>query len=172
MQLLSTLILVVLSALGLYSATTQPSQVAEPTIMATTTARVVGVIDGDTIDVLIGSSTTRTRVRYIGIDTPEPYSTKVPECGSDAATSYNKSLVDGKTVTLVPGVDSYDTYGRMLAYVYAKTDDAEIFVNEQIVTAGFARVMMISPNTVYESSFRDYYKKARINKLGIWSTCD
>ena len=134
---------------------------------ATTTATVVQVIDGDTIDVEIKGSTKTTRVRYIGIDTPEPYAEGVPECGSEAASLRNQELVSGQAVTLIPGTDPHDKYGRLLAYVYV----GDIFVNETLIREGYATLMMIQPNTLYQNHFNNLYKNARQEKIGIWATC-
>jgi hypothetical protein len=69
---------------------------------------VTDVVDGDTLDISTGE-----RVRIIGIDTPER-----GDCGFDAATDHLRSLVAGKTVSLVPGArDDIDRYGRLLRYV-------------------------------------------------------
>jgi micrococcal nuclease len=129
---------------------------------------VVTVIDGDTIDVTLEGSRDVVRVRYIGIDTPEPYATKIPECGSSEATERNKELVKNKTVTIIPGTDPTDDYGRLLAYVYV--DD--MFVNETLVREGYAQVMMIKPNVQFRNHFTTLYNQARESKLGIWSVCN
>ncbi len=134
---------------------------------ATTTAAVVQVIDGDTIDVQIKGSTKTTRVRYIGIDTPEPYAHGEPDCGSREASDRNRALVANKTVTLVPGTEPYDKYDRLLAYVY----EGDTFVNQTLVAFGYARVMMYTPNTEYKTSFTSLYTIARAEKIGIWATC-
>lgn len=79
----------------------------------TTTARkgtvfVVGVVDGDTIDVDTGE-----RVRVIGVDTPER-----GRCGAAEATAATISLVANKEVVLTPGTQNdRDRYGRILRYV-------------------------------------------------------
>lgn len=138
------------------------------TVVGTTTAQVTNVIDGDTIDVIFAGLPDTVRVRYIGIDTPEPYANESPECGSTAATTRNKELVKGKIVTIVPGVDSYDNYGRLLAYVYA----GDTFVNQALVAEGFASVLMIKPNTYYNDNFTEGYKNARAKKKGMWAVCE
>lgn len=154
--------------LGLSSLWVTPPAPVLVSSMGTTTAQVIQVIDGDTIVVTLGTSTTRTKVRYIGIDTPELYAQKNPECGSKEATNRNKELVENQVVTVVPGRDVYDTYGRLLAYVYVKS----LFVNETLVREGYASVLMIKPNTQFKTSFADLYTYARIHQLGIWSVCD
>ncbi|NCO61827.1 hypothetical protein GW879_00015, partial [Candidatus Kaiserbacteria bacterium] len=62
---------------------------------ATTTAVVTRVVDGDTIDVIFGDDSRPTRIRYIGIDTPE--SSPVSECGSTEATTRNRELVENRS---------------------------------------------------------------------------
>lgn len=136
-------------------------------ITGTTTAVVVQVIDGDTIDVIAEGRTNTQRVRYIGIDTPEPYAEAEPECGSAAASLRNQELVSGQNVVLVPGADPYDKYDRLLAYVYV----GDTFVNETLIREGYATVMMIQPNTQYQNDFNNLYKNARKEKTGIWATC-
>ena len=64
------------------------------------TARVVRVIDGDTIEVSIGGAD--EDVRYIGIDTPETVKPGTPvQCYGPQASAANHILVDGRTVRLV-----------------------------------------------------------------------
>ena len=144
-----------------------PATAPQADLLATTSATVVRVIDGDTIDVQETAQSPVIRVRYIGIDTPEPYAHGTPDCGSVAASTRNRELVENKTVEIVPGPDGYDKYHRVLAYVYV--DD--VFVNETLIREGYATVMMIKPNTAYKSSFTTLFKKAQTDKLGIWSIC-
>jgi len=73
-------------------------------------ATVVEVIDGDTIDVLIGDQT--QRVRYYGIDAPD----KGKQCFHEA-TERNRQLV-GTTVRLKADVRDQADSGRLLRYVF------------------------------------------------------
>jgi len=134
---------------------------------ATTTALVTRVIDGDTIDVTLEEDSGTTRVRYIGIDTPESSLDTNSECGSAEATARNSELVGGKTIALVPGTGLYDKYGRLLAYVYV----GGIFINETLLTEGLADTMTIPPNTEYYKKFTDLRNKARSDRVGIWESC-
>jgi micrococcal nuclease len=141
--------------------------VTDTMVSGTTTATVINVIDGDTIDVQIDGIKDPLRVRYIGIDTPEPYAEALPECGSSEATRRNLELVGNSVVTLVPGTNPYDKYDRLLAYVYV----GDRFINGVLIAEGFATVMMVEPNTQYRNSFNNLYTSARTNKLGIWALC-
>ncbi len=134
---------------------------------STTSASVISVIDGDTIDVLIEGGSEPVRVRYIGIDTPEPYTTSVPECGSESASKRNTQLVASTTILLVSGLQTYDTYNRLLAYVYV----GNLFINEVLVAEGWADIMMIPPNTKYQDSFTELRNTARRHGWGMWQGC-
>lgn len=136
------------------------------TVLGTTTATVSAVIDGDTI-IVSDSAGNTTTVRYIGIDTPEPYRDGIPACGSHEATKYNSDLTLHQTVTLVPDTELHDTYGRALHYVYV--DD--LFVNEALVTAGYADTMPIPPNTRFRAELANAKSDAQSSGRGLWSLC-
>jgi micrococcal nuclease len=84
-----------------------------------TTADVLRVVDGDTIDIR-DDVRGRLRVRVLGIDTPE---TKKPgyavACWGPEATEFAKSALMGQRVALQPDPtqDRTDRYGRTLAYL-------------------------------------------------------
>lgn len=96
--------------------------VAEPPAAGAAAGVVARVIDGDTVEMADGS-----RVRLIGIDTPES-----GECGYQEASDRLASLVAGRTAVLVPGaVDDTDSYGRLLRYVEIDGGDAgEVLLRE------------------------------------------
>jgi micrococcal nuclease len=131
--------------------------------------RVVRVVDGDTIKVQRPDGRT-DRVRYIGVDTPETVKPGTPvQCFGHEASRENGSLVAGRTVRLVPGAETRDRYGRLLAYVYRTTDDA--FVNERLVRDGYARTLTIAPNDRYADHFRALQDQARSAGRGLWGAC-
>ena len=126
----------------------------------TTSVVVTRVIDGDTIELSDGS-----RVRYIGIDTPE--STTQHECFGQAASARNKQLVEGKTVQLEKDVSETDRYGRLLRYVYVDG----VMVNEQLVLEGYAQVSTFPPDVKYQNRFLAAQQQAREAGRGLWSQC-
>ena len=121
------------------------------------------VIDGDTIEVDITG--TIYKVRYIGIDTPEPDDKRPEFCAlAQEATRYNRQLVEGKTVRLEKDISETDKYGRLLRYVYI--DD--IFVNAELVRQGLAWAKTYEPDTKYQGILEEAEAEAERNKIGIW----
>ena len=93
---------------------------------------VTHIVDGDTLDVQIGSRT--ERIRVIGIDTPER-----GVCYANAATAAATRLASGKRVVLRgdPSQDTRDRYGRLLAYVGLPEGKD---LGYQLIAGGFAKV--------------------------------
>jgi micrococcal nuclease len=130
--------------------------------------RVVRVVDGDTIQVQVGG--TREKVRYIGVDTPESVKPNTPvQCFAKRASAFNKHLVAGKRVRLVPDAEARDRYGRMLAYVYRAEDG--LFVNAALVRDGYAHTLTIPPNVAHAGEFRRLASAAHRAGRGLWSAC-
>ena len=80
---------------------------------------VESVVDGDTIR--ISCNGTSTRVRLVGVNTPETVKEDSPvECGGPEASGYLHSQLDGKQVFLSadPAQGERDKYDRLLAYVW------------------------------------------------------
>ena len=131
-------------------------------------ARVVEVVDGDTVKVVLEGR--RESIRYIGIDTPESRRPGAPvECFARAATAYNRRLVDGEAVILRTDVEPRDRYGRLLAYVYRRRD--RLFVNAALVREGYATVLTIPPNVAHAEEFVRLQRLARRAGRGLWDIC-
>jgi micrococcal nuclease len=136
-------------------------------------ARVVRVIDGDTIEVSISDQ--NEDVRYIGVDTPETVKPDTPvQCYGPQASAENHRLVDGRTVRLVFDRERRDVYGRLLAYVYARARGAagkSRFVNAALVRDGYARTLTIPPNTAQASLLGRLQARAGRAGRGLWEAC-
>jgi micrococcal nuclease len=140
-------------------------QTTEHERSAGTSASVVSVIDGDTIEVELENGVTE-RVRYIGIDTPETvHPSKPVQCFGKEASARNKELVLGKAITLVRDVTDRDRYGRLLRYVYVDN----VMINETLVREGYANVYTYPPDVRYDALFRTAERFAREEKKGLWS---
>jgi micrococcal nuclease len=131
-------------------------------------ARVVRVVDGDTVVVRTGGH--EERVRYIGVDTPESVKPGTPvQCFAKAASAANKRLIEGREVRLVRDAEARDRYGRTLAYVYRSSDG--LFVNAELVRRGYAKPLTIPPNVAHAVELRRLAAAARREGRGLWSRC-
>jgi len=127
-------------------------------------AKVVRVVDGDTIEVDIGGSL--YKVRYIGMDTPETvHPTKPVEYFGKEASEKNRELVEGKTVLLEKDISEVDKYGRLLRYVWV--DD--VMINAELVRLGYAQVATYPPDVKYQEYFLQLQKEAEEASLGLWA---
>ena len=127
---------------------------SSPALADTLEGKVVGVVDGDTIDVLDGSKK-QHRIRFDGIDAPErgqPFSQRAKSTLSD--------LVFGKTVKVeTEGADKYDrTIGR-------------IHVDGKDVGLAMLEAGMAWHYTKYDQSkkYADGEKAAKDACRGLWS---
>ena len=117
-------------------------------------ALVTRVIDGDTIELANGS-----RVRYLGIDTPE-----LGELYGAEASAKNKELVEGKVVELQSGKRDQDQYDRLLRYVYVDG----VFVNAELVAQGYARAYIFDPDERYSQVLVQLEQYAKMSERGLW----
>lgn len=127
------------------------------------------VVDGDTVDIVIDGRS--ERVRLIGIDTPETVKPNSPvECFGPEASSFTRALLpDGTKVLVVRDVEPRDDYGRLLAYVHRANDG--VFVNLELVRAGYAALLTFPPNVAHVDDFVAAARAAERADLGLWSAC-
>lgn len=143
-----------------------PTLSTSPTIKETQneTFRVTRVVDGDTIEVSAGS--TRVKVRYIGIDTPETVDPRKPvQCFGKEAAAENRKLVENKAIRMEKDISETDKYGRLLRYVFVDN----LFVNDYLARQGFAHASTYPPDVKYQEQFRQAEKEARENQRGLWA---
>ncbi len=129
---------------------------------------VAKVIDGDTIDVRIGRDT--TRIRLLGIDTPETKDPRKPvQCfGPEASRRTAELLPKGTIVHLESDRETHDVFGRTLAYVH-RSDG--LFVNLSLVADGYADVLTIAPNGSHSAEFGAAAAAAKAAPKGLWAAC-
>lgn len=131
-------------------------------------AKVIKVVDGDTIVVDLGSGNIKT-VRYIGIDTPETVDPrKSVQCFGKEASAKNKELVGGGTVGLEKDISETDKYGRLLRYVYS----GDLFINQLLVAEGYAHSSSYPPDIKYQDKFKAAEQQAKTNSKGLWGSCN
>ena len=117
--------------------------------------RVKQVYDGDTVLLEDGR-----KVRYLGINAPEfqePFYLK--------AKRLNESLVIGREIRLEFDQERTDSYGRVLAYVYASNE----MVNARLVQEGLAHAFFVGPNRTHHALLLRLQAEAQQRKVGIWS---
>lgn len=131
-------------------------------------ARLVRVVDGDTIVVDIGGE--EHKVRLIGIDAPESVASskyldrtgKENTREGEKASNFVKDLLaDTETVYLQKDVSETDRYGRLLRYVWLELpeDDEDMeeistkMLNGILVWEGIAEPAAYAPDTAHQADF-------------------
>lgn len=133
---------------------------------ASATARVVRVVDGDTVEVALDGEV--EDVRLIGVDTPETVKPGTPvQCFGPRASGFTHRRLEGQTVRLAFGVERRDAYGRLLAYLYL----GHRFYNPILVRRGLARALTIPPNDRYAPLFARLQQRAALAGRGLWGAC-
>lgn len=127
---------------------------------------VVRVVDGDTI--VVDLDGTETKVRLIGVDTPEsvhPDAARNTDEGKIAA-EWTTELLTDRRVYLEYDTDRTDDYGRTLAYVWLEDGS---MVQDRLLESGMATVMTVPPNRKYAVHFTFLENAARENGIGLWA---
>lgn len=129
-------------------------------------AKLIRVIDGDTIEVELNN--TQYSVRLIGINTPESvapdsYKTKNSIEGTEASNTAKDMLSGVETLYLQKDVSDTDKYDRLLRYVWLEKPNDESDINEIstkmlnaiLVDKGIAEIATYKPDTKYEWAFKE-----------------
>jgi micrococcal nuclease len=133
-----------------------------------TAARVVRVVDGDTLDLALEGRT--ERVRLIGVNTPESVDPRRPvEClGREASVRAKELLPAGADVQVEPDPtqDTRDRFGRLLLYVYLPSGQS---LGLELIGQGFAN------EYTYDRPYRDQalhraaQREAQAAERGLWA---
>jgi micrococcal nuclease len=135
-------------------------------------ATIVGVIEGDTLEVEVGGEQQIVRLNLI--DTPEiGFSGESDQCLAREARDFTAALLpEGTTVWLERGVTE-DQAGRLQRFVWILGDDGEpLLVNELLVREGYAFVLSVPvPELAHEERLREAEAVAYAGHRGIWGEC-
>lgn len=125
-------------------------------------ALVERVIDGDTL-LLSGG----TRVRLLGVDTPETKHPQRPvEALGEEAAKFTRSRVEGRRVILRFDRERVDPYGRRLAYVEVDNE----CLNVELVRAGLSRAETGFPiRQAMKRRLQDAEAEANSARRGLWA---
>ena len=135
-------------------------------------AKVIRVVDGDTIHVSLNNKD--ITIRMIGIDTPETVDPRKPvQCFGKEASNHAHQLLDGTIVYLEQDISQgdYDKYNRLLSYIWMP--DGRLF-NQVMITEGYAFEYTYHLPYKYQSQFKDAQRNAQSLQLGLWApaTCN
>ena len=119
---------------------------------------VVGITDGDTINVLNSKTLKEMKIRLYGIDCPEG-----GQAFSKRAKQFTSKMVFGKVVE-VHLMDT-DRYGLTVALVSV---DKQL-LNKELVKAGLAWVYDRYCSEPICESWRNFQLRARMDKRGLWA---
>ena len=119
------------------------------------------VHDGDTLFLTDG-----TKVRLLGVDTPEIGENL--ECYGDEATALLRSLLpEGTAVSVLADVQPLDQYGRSLLFIYS----GDQLVNLTLIEEGAAEAVVLSPNVMFADELEAAEDAAQAAGAGMWGAC-
>ena len=125
-------------------------------------ARVIRVVDGDSVNVLRLPEKEELKLRLYGIDAPE----WKQAYGKESKDALNGLLGTNREI-FVKVLDK-DRYGRLICNLHLNSED--ISVNEWMVSRGNAwHYKKYAPN---DMSLKSAEENARKNKSGLWSSTD
>ncbi|MCX8007181.1 MAG: thermonuclease family protein [Coriobacteriia bacterium] len=146
----------------------------EPSPIATVSATVVRVVDGDTAVFRLSDGRVE-KTRFIGVDTPESTTLHEPY-GEEAAAYTARALPSGRVVWLETDADLRDRYGRLLAYVWLELPTADPvaeapskMLNARLALDGYATQLTVPPNVRYSEVFGSCVREARSAGRGLWA---
>lgn len=131
-------------------------------------AKVVKVIDGDTVEL-----DNRSKLRFIGINTPELAKTRHNKITAEEplAVQAKNALANllrkhNNRIQIVKGKHASDKYGRQLAHVFV---NQSINVQAYLLNQGWAFNLPVAPNLLYQPCYRRKQQHARDAKTGLWA---
>ena len=120
------------------------------------------VVDGDTLIVYIDG--VRTRVRLIGVNTPESVAPEEERNTEEGvyASDFVKTLMDDADYQVWLEYDNeiYDQYDRTLAYVYVDYEGEVVMLERILLEEGLAETVRFGSNDRYYDEFRELEAQA------------
>lgn len=130
--------------------------------------KISNIVDGDTVDVNIRDGKfDYTRIRLLGVDTPEVAFGKNEEMYfGNEASAFVKQLAMGKEVIVIIDTlgDVRDRYNRLLAYLELPEG---VVLNEEIIRAGMGYADLRFAHTEYDK-YVQLQDEAVGGQVGLW----
>lgn len=111
------------------------------TVMYTYKAKLIRVVDGDTIDAEIDlgfDTIVRKRIRLYGINTPDTKTKDLSEKDKGLAAKQRLTELLSNEFVVETILNKRGKYGRVLGVVYAMDNKTKININETLVAEGHA----------------------------------
>ena len=152
---------------------------ALPLLASADSARVIKVVDGDTLRVFYDNQS--ELVRLIGIDCPEKRESErasmtaersghslkeIFDLGERSSRFTESKLSKGDLVDIEFDVEKRDRYGRLLGYIYLPN---KTMLNREILKQGYAHLLTVPPNVRHKDDFVLAHQEGRTLGRGLWS---
>ena len=131
-------------------------------------AKVVKVVDGDTLTVLIAGE--KEKVRVIGINTPETVDPRRGvQCFGKEASAFAKKILSEQTVVLEsdPTQSNRDKYSRLLRHVWLAKGNVN--VGQLLISEGYANEYTYETPYKYQQVYQKAEQQAQQAKKGLWA---
>ncbi len=158
------------------SCSLKPSDTSDIARYHNKTFNVIYAVDGDTIDIDIPdllNNKPKTRLRFIGVDTPETKhpTKKVMHYGPEAS-AFTKAATLKKLVTIKLNnqQNTRCKYKRLLAYVYIHDQDNKPIsdsLNKKLIRLGYGYAYRQYTHPLKDEFIR-LEKEAKLHKRGLW----
>ena len=129
---------------------------------------VINIVDGDTVDIDVADlGFDRTRVRLLGVDTPETKNTKtgVMYFGPEAAGFTSQLTLNKEIIVLLDSVSATrDKFGRLLGYL--QLEDGRV-VNEELIRNGYGYADLRFAHSEFDK-YEELGDQAFEAGLGLW----
>jgi micrococcal nuclease len=132
------------------------------------TGTVAAVLDGETLKLTDGRI-----VRLMGAKAPKPplsWRGDDPWPLVEDAEDALSALASGKTVELSFGGLRQDRHGHLLAQVFVVEGANRLWLQEQLLAKGLARVYSFADNRACVAELLASERKARARRLGVWAS--
>ena len=162
---------------GVSGEVTEAAQLATTTALSLPTStvhtpaapwyQVVRVVDGDTV--VLSMSGADTKVRLIGLNTPETVDPRrAVQCFGKEASHKMQEIIGGQVVRLEqdPSQGANDKYNSVLGYMFL-ADGTN--VNEYMIAQGYGYEYTYHTPYVYQKEFTQAQMTAQTQELGLWA---